>query len=75
MAGHIDALASDRAPLQRMSQAGYNFATTQQWDERALLMERLYRQVLARRRVDQTDLKGVRRKGIEQSGRLVVPKQ
>jgi glycosyltransferase involved in cell wall biosynthesis len=75
MAGHIDALASDRAPLQRMSQAGYNFATTQQWNERALLMEQLYRQVLARRHVDQTDLKGVRRKGLEQNGRLVLPGQ
>ena len=54
MAGHIDALASDRARLRRMSEAGYNFAITQQWGERALLMERHYRQVLARSRVDQT---------------------
>src|SRR5512132_4425896 len=30
-------------------QAGYSFATTQQWKNRALLMEQLYRQVLARR--------------------------
>jgi glycosyltransferase involved in cell wall biosynthesis len=49
MASHIDALASDRARLRQMSQAAYSFATTQQWDDRARLMEQLYRQVLARR--------------------------
>jgi hypothetical protein len=49
MASHIDLLASDRARLRRMSQAGYSFATTQQWQDRALLMEQLYRRVLARR--------------------------
>ena len=54
MARHIDSLASDRARLRRMSQAGYSFATTQQWNDRALLMEQLYRQVLARRVVNQT---------------------
>ena len=54
MASHIDSLASDRARLRRMSQAGYGFATTQQWKDRALLMEQLYRQVLARRGVPQT---------------------
>jgi glycosyltransferase involved in cell wall biosynthesis len=54
MARHIDSLASDRARLRRMSQAAYSFATTQQWDDRALLMEQLYRQVLARRGVNQT---------------------
>ena len=54
MASHIDSLASDRARLRRMSQAGYSFATTQQWKDRALLMEQLYRQVLARRDVNQT---------------------
>jgi len=37
-----------------MSQAAYSFATTQQWDDRAQLMEQLYRQVLARRGVNQT---------------------
>jgi hypothetical protein len=37
-----------------MSQAGYSFATTQQWKNRALQMEHLYRQVLARRGVSQT---------------------
>lgn len=54
MAGHIDSLASDRARLRRMSWAGYRFATTQQWNDRAVLMEQLYRQVLARRAVHQT---------------------
>jgi glycosyltransferase involved in cell wall biosynthesis len=54
MARHIDSLASDRARLRRMSEAAYIFATTQQWDDRALLMEQLYRQVLARRSVNQT---------------------
>lgn len=54
MAHHIDSLASDRARLQQMSQAGYTFATTQQWNVRAQLMEQLYRQVLARHGVDQT---------------------
>ena len=54
MASHIDSLASDRARLRRMSQAGYSFATTQQWKDRALLMEQLYRQVLAPRDVNQT---------------------
>jgi glycosyltransferase involved in cell wall biosynthesis len=49
MARHIDQLASDRAPLREMSQAAYSFAATQQWDRRALLMDQLYRQVLARR--------------------------
>lgn len=53
MARHIDSLASDRARLRRMSQAGYSFATTQQWNDRGLLMEQLYRQVLARRGVNQ----------------------
>jgi glycosyltransferase involved in cell wall biosynthesis len=54
MARHIDSLACDRARLRRMSEAAYNFARTQQWDDRALLMEQLYRQVLARRAVNQT---------------------
>jgi glycosyltransferase involved in cell wall biosynthesis len=54
MAEHIDSLASDRARLRQMSQAGYSFATTQQWKNRALQMEHLYRQVLARRGVSQT---------------------
>jgi glycosyltransferase involved in cell wall biosynthesis len=54
MARQIDTLASDRAQLRRMSQAAYSFARTQQWDDRAVLMEQLYRQVLARRGVNQT---------------------
>jgi glycosyltransferase involved in cell wall biosynthesis len=54
MASHIDSLASNRVGLRRMSQAGYSFATTQQWKDRALLMEQLYRQVLARHSVNQT---------------------
>jgi hypothetical protein len=54
MARHIDSLASDRARLRQTSQAGYRFATTQQWKDRALLMEQLYRQALARRGVNQT---------------------
>jgi hypothetical protein len=37
-----------------MSQPAYSFATTQQWADRAVLMEQLYRQVLARRGVNQT---------------------
>jgi glycosyltransferase involved in cell wall biosynthesis len=49
MVRQIDALASDRARLQRMSKAAYRFATTQQWDQRATLMEELYRQMLAQR--------------------------
>jgi len=52
MARQIDALASDRARLRRMSEAAYRFATTQQWDQRAMLMEHFYRQVLARRGVN-----------------------
>jgi glycosyltransferase involved in cell wall biosynthesis len=56
MARHIDALASDRARLRRMSEAGYSYATTQQWKHRARLMEQLYRQVLAQRGVNQTAL-------------------
>jgi hypothetical protein len=52
MARHIEALASDRERLRQMSQAAYSFAATQQWDNRARLMERLYRQVLARRGVN-----------------------
>jgi glycosyltransferase involved in cell wall biosynthesis len=58
MASHIDSVASDRARLRRMSQAAYSFATTQQWNDRALLMEQLYRQVLARRAVTQTSSGG-----------------
>jgi glycosyltransferase involved in cell wall biosynthesis len=54
MADHIDSLAADRGRLRRMSQAGYSFAATQQWKDRALLMEQLYRQVLARHGVNQT---------------------
>jgi glycosyltransferase involved in cell wall biosynthesis len=54
MAHHIDSLASDRPRLRRMSQAAYSFARTQLWHDRALLMERLYRQVLARGGVNQT---------------------
>jgi glycosyltransferase involved in cell wall biosynthesis len=54
MVRHIDSLAADRARLRRMSQAAYSFATTQQWKDRALVMEQLYRQVLARRGVNQT---------------------
>jgi glycosyltransferase involved in cell wall biosynthesis len=57
MARHIDALASDRARLRQMSEAAYRFATTQQWNDRALVMEQLYRQVLARRAVNQTSLR------------------
>ena len=53
MADQIDSLASDRARLRRMSEAGYSFATTQQWKDRAVLMEQLYRQVLAQRGVKQ----------------------
>lgn len=51
MASHIDSLASDRTPLQQMSQSARAFAMTQQWDDRAARMEQLYRQVLARRGV------------------------
>ncbi len=58
MAGHIDSFASDRVRLRRMSHAGYSFATTQQWNDRALLMERLYRQILARRAVNRTSSGG-----------------
>jgi glycosyltransferase involved in cell wall biosynthesis len=54
MARHIDSLASDRTRLRGMSQPAYNFATTQQWADRAVLMEKLYRQVLKRRGVNQT---------------------
>jgi glycosyltransferase involved in cell wall biosynthesis len=54
MAHQIDSLASDRARLRKMSQAAYRFASTQQWSDRAVVMEQLYRQVLARRAVDQT---------------------
>ncbi len=42
----IEALASDRARLRRMSEAAYSFAVTQHWDGRALLMEQHYREVL-----------------------------
>jgi glycosyltransferase involved in cell wall biosynthesis len=48
MARQIDALASDRARLRRMSDAAYHFATEQQWDRRTTVMEQFYRQVLAR---------------------------
>jgi glycosyltransferase involved in cell wall biosynthesis len=47
MARQIDALASDPTRLQQMSEAAYSFGRTQQWDQRAALMEQLYRQVLA----------------------------
>jgi glycosyltransferase involved in cell wall biosynthesis len=53
MAHHIDSLAFDRARLRQMSLEAYRFATTHQWGDRALLMEKLYRQVLALRRVEQ----------------------
>ena len=56
MAGHIDSLAADRPRLRRMSEAASRFATTQQWNDRALVMEQLYRQVLARRAVNHTPL-------------------
>jgi glycosyltransferase involved in cell wall biosynthesis len=52
IARQIEALASDRAQLRRMSEAAYSFAATQSWDGRALLMEQLYRQVLIRRVAD-----------------------
>jgi len=61
MASHIDALASDRARLRGMSQAAYRFATTQRWDERALLMEHFYRQVLARRGVESFRIPRIRK--------------
>jgi glycosyltransferase involved in cell wall biosynthesis len=48
LACQIEALASDRARLRLMSEAAYRFTTTQQWDRRATLMEKLYRQVLTR---------------------------
>jgi hypothetical protein len=70
MADHIDSLACDRARLRRMSQAGYSFATTQQWKDRALLMERFYRQVLARhdRQVlGQRDRQSLARQGVNQA--------
>jgi hypothetical protein len=54
MARHVDSLASDRARLRRMSQAGYSSARTQQWKDRTLLMEQFDRRVLARRGVNQT---------------------
>jgi glycosyltransferase involved in cell wall biosynthesis len=54
MAGHIDSLAADRARLERMSQAATRFAPTQQWADRAVLMEQIYRQVLARCGMNQT---------------------
>jgi len=53
MARHIDALAADRARLRRMSEAAHRFSATQQWADRAVVMEKIYRQVLARRGVDQ----------------------
>jgi glycosyltransferase involved in cell wall biosynthesis len=49
MAWKIEALASDRARLGRMSEAAYRFADAQRWDRRALLMEQLYRQILEQR--------------------------
>jgi glycosyltransferase involved in cell wall biosynthesis len=70
MADHIDSLACDRARLRRMSQAGYSFATTQQWKDRALLMERFYRQVLARhdRQVlARRDRQSLARQGVNQT--------
>jgi glycosyltransferase involved in cell wall biosynthesis len=70
MADHIDSLACDRARLRRMSQASYSFATTQQWKDRALLMERFYRQVLARhdRQVlGQRDRQSLARQGVNQA--------
>jgi glycosyltransferase involved in cell wall biosynthesis len=48
MARQIDALSSDRVRLRQMSEAAHRFATTQQWNSRATLMEQLYREVLAR---------------------------
>lgn len=54
MARQIEALATDRARLQRMSEAAYNFAATQHWENRALLMEQLYRQVLRQHVAGQT---------------------
>jgi glycosyltransferase involved in cell wall biosynthesis len=53
IARHIEALASDRARLRRMSEAAYSFAATQSWDGRALRMEQFYRQVLRQRTADQ----------------------
>ena len=53
IARQIDALASHRGRLERMSEAAYNFAATQHWENRALLMEQLYRQVLQQRLVGQ----------------------
>ena len=46
IARQIEALAANRARLERMSEAAYNFAATQHWDGRALFIEQLYRQVL-----------------------------
>lgn len=54
MARQIEALATDRPRLQRMSEAAYNFAATQNWDGRALFIEQLYRQVLQRHVAGQT---------------------
>ena len=48
MAREIDALAGDRPRLRRLSAAAYRFAVTQQWDNRAIVMERYYRQLLGR---------------------------
>jgi glycosyltransferase involved in cell wall biosynthesis len=55
MAREIEALASDRAGLQRMSEAAYRFANEQLWDRRALVMEQLYGQVLELRRTAHPD--------------------
>jgi glycosyltransferase involved in cell wall biosynthesis len=49
MARKIEALASDRESLQRMSEAACRFAEGQRWDRRAVWMEQLYRQVLQQR--------------------------
>jgi glycosyltransferase involved in cell wall biosynthesis len=47
IAVQIDALASDPMRLRQLSDSAYRFATTQQWDLRAMNMEQLYCQVLA----------------------------
>jgi glycosyltransferase involved in cell wall biosynthesis len=51
IAHKIEALASDRATLRHMSEAAYRFAEEQRWERRAMRMEQLYREILARRAI------------------------
>jgi glycosyltransferase involved in cell wall biosynthesis len=48
LAEAIDALAADPQRRRAMSQAAFDFANSQRWDDRAARMEECYREVLAR---------------------------